>query len=700
MEVLRQLLVDENHDMERKIYNRVHLVTFTALLAGALLSYFFFGDKVAVFLCFGTAVLCAITCYEANRTKRYEICAYILSVSINFFLFPTLYFMKGHCDSFFILFFVMGLLYTAITVEHVKGNILLIAELVFDVIIVGLKALETDFSTSLAQGEMIGYVGSGIALLLVSIYCGVSVRYRFKMYNIQQKKAEEDHLKAMDTYITKDIFLINMSHEIRTPMNAIVGTVDLLLDQDVNEHVRDSVYNILNSCNALLSLTNELMDLSKSESSDAQVYSSRYDINEMLMEIINMVSVRLMDSDVELCVDITPDLPRYLYGDSAKLRQVFINILNNAVKYTKQGKIILRVYKQDVEKNRIRLCAEVEDTGCGISEEDLKTLFKNQSPKEKEEPDGLTLEGTGMGLVICKDILEKMGGSIRVESQEHIGSRFFFNVVTDIDENTNIVVIPNPEQFYILVYETKEEVLDMIKGIFYSLKIKADYTKEGEQFERLLVPYKYSHVILPCSGYMKHLRAIDRNITKEKLIISSEINQIVSTNKSGYIITRPLHLLNLSAALLNEKSSHVREIVRKGGFVCPKATILVVDDNLTNLNVASGLLKKYEAKVITALSGKECLNILDTQKVDLIFLDYMMPEMNGIDTLERIKQMPNPAMKEIPVIALTANVVNGAKEMFMEAGFDEYISKPIEVDRIERALTKFLKKELIEEKNQ
>lgn len=698
MEVLRQLFMNDNHDMERKIYNSVHLVTFTALLMGAFLSYFFFVDKVAVFLCFGTAVLCAITCYEANRTKRYEICAYIMSISINFFLFPLLYFMKGYCDSFFLLFLIMGLLYTAITVEHATGNILLITELIIDVIMVGLRASETDFSESIVQTEMIGYVGSGIALLLVSIYCGILVRYRFKMYNIQQKKAEEDHLKAMDTYITKDIFLINMSHEIRTPMNAIVGTVDLLLDQDVNEHVRDSVYNILNSCNALLSLTNELMDLSKSESSDAQVYSSRYDMNEMLMEIINMVSVRLMDSDVELCVDISPDLPRYLYGDSAKLRQVFINILNNAVKYTKQGKIVLRVYKQDVEKNRIRLFVEVEDTGCGISEEDLKTLFENQSPKEESE--GLTLEGTGMGLVICKDILEKMGGSIRAESQEHIGSHFFFNVVTDVDENTNIVVIPNPEQFYILVYETKEEVLDMIKGIFYSLKIKADYTKDGAQFERLLVPNKYSHVILPCSGYMKHLRAIDCNITKEMLIISSEINQIVSTNKAGYIITRPLHLLNLSAALLNEKSSHVREIVRKGGFVCPKATVLVVDDNLTNLNVASGLLKKYEARVITALSGKECLNILDTQKVDLIFLDYMMPEMNGIDTLERIKQMPNPAMKEIPVIALTANVVNGAKEMFMEAGFDDYISKPIEVDRIERALTKFLKKELIEEKNQ
>ena len=161
------------------------------------------------------------------------------------------------------------------------------------------------------------------------------------------------------------------------------------------------------------------------------------------------------------------------------------------------------------------------------------------------------------------------------------------------------------------------------------------------------------------------------------------------------MLTRPIHALNIAALLKNETNSYVREVSRKGGFTCPNANILVVDDNYTNLNVASAILEKYGATVLTALSGKDCLRLLKDHDIDMIFLDYMMPEMNGIDTLENIRRMPGSKYVQMPVIALTANVVSGAREMFLEAGFDDFMAKPISIDKMDRVLRKYLRKELI-----
>ena len=195
--------------------------------------------------------------------------------------------------------------------------------------------------------------------------------------------------------------------------------------------------------------------------------------------------------------------------------------------------------------------------------------------------------------------------------------------------------------------------------------------------------------------YYGDMRFLENELTKENLVIIASLNESISINKVGYVMTRPLHALNVSSVLLNNDSTYAREVVNKGGFTCPNATILVVDDNLTNLNVASGILRKYKATVLTALSGKEGLDVLRKQHIDIVFLDYMMPEMNGIDTLEAIRSMRDRSVAGLPVVALTANVINGAREMFMEAGFNDFISKPIEIDRLEKSLRTLLPKELL-----
>ena len=696
---LRNKYFHESFSAEKRLFNSIHIIVMTAMLLTTILIYIFIPVITAFYVSLGFTAFSVLTFMEANRTGRVVSCTVVMSLVFNFLFLPLLFIDYGKYICCIPVYFLFGLMYTMLLLRGRLAILLTITEAVFyfALIIYGAGNLYNPYLTG--KESIKDYAGVFIAVVYTGLCSGLAVRYRFSIYQNEKKKYEKYHLETMDAYIAKDIFLINMSHEIRTPMNAIVGTVDLLLDQDINEHVRDSVYNILNSCNALLSITNELMDLSKSENREVTVYMTRYDIGELLMEIINMMSVRLMDSEVELFVEIQGTIPKYLFGDSSKLRQVFINVLNNAVKYTKHGKIILRVYSEDMDVNKINLYVEVEDTGTGIKAENIPKLFSVYQRVDEEDREKRTIEGTGLGLSICKEILDKMDGEISVRSEYHVGSTFYFNVPQQVDAAQLLVTITKPESFRVLVFEKNEEACENIRRIFDNLGIAADYPIDRQEMESCMLEHVYTHLFVVYDRYMENIRFLDRRLSSEKLVIISEINQIISVNKFGCILTRPIHIMNIASVLMNESNSFVREIIKKGGFICPAATILVVDDNLTNLNVASGLLKKYEAHIITALSGKECLNILENQEVDMVFLDYMMPEMNGIDTLNKIRQMNHPHMKELPVIALTANVVNGAREMFLEAGFNDYISKPIEVDKMERALKTFIPKDLIVGKN-
>ena len=256
-----------------------------------------------------------------------------------------------------------------------------------------------------------------------------------------------------------------------------------------------------------------------------------------------------------------------------------------------------------------------------------------------------------------------------------------------------------PQASRIVIYGAGDVGQEYLQQILEQLKVPYYCPEDTKDFEENLLSRQYSHLFLAYERYMENIKFLDTMIRNEKLVMITDISHSAPLYKYGCVINRPAHVLNARSALTNESNNYVHEIIRKGGFTCPDATILVVDDNLTNLTVAQGLLKKYEATILTALSGMECLNILENSHVDMIFLDYMMLEMNGIDTLIKIREMDDPQNSMVPVVALTANVVNGAKEMFMEAGFDDYISKPVQIDRLERTLKTFLPREMIIAKN-
>lgn len=416
--------------------------------------------------------------------------------------------------------------------------------------------------------------------------CGVvNIYFLIAQAGRQAKEREEKAREAEKANKAKSLFLANVSHEIRTPMNAICGMTELIQREELTTTAKEYAESIQRAGKTLLSIINDILDFSKIESGKMELVQSNYQLSALVYDIVNMISVKLADKDVELKVETNPETPDFLYGDEIRLRQIFINILNNAVKFTDKGIICFQIDSEKKEDKAV-LKVKISDTGCGIKEESLEKLFNSFEQFDTRRAKGI--EGTGLGLAISRQLLELMDGTIQVESTYGRGTVFTMEIPQKIVEETAISV----KQFSVKGAET---------------------------------------------------RAYDTN----------------------------------------------------DWITAPQARVLLVDDNEVNLKVAKGLLSTYEMKIDLALNGRECLEKIEKVKYDIVFLDHMMPELDGMDTFNLIRAGEDEYHKTVPVIALTANAVSGVKESFLEVGFNDYIPKPIEVTKLDKILRKWLPKELL-----
>lgn len=689
--IFTALFKPEEYSYQVKIFNIVQAIYFFGLLFLCGVIYICIPDPIYLYLTIIMIFAILAAFIDVNRTGKLRKCTIIVSVVSNFIYLPLCYYGFGKLICCVPLYFILGILYTVLLIDDRLGVYLSVLQCAYMVVVI--KYIGT-FLPGFYEipPTPIDYIAIIIAFLIVGVLSALAIESKVTQYDVEYNRMQDTHLKVIEAYNSKDIFFANTSHEIRTPLNAIVGTVNLLLNEDLDAQVRDNVYNILNSCNALLSITDELMTLSNTENMDVSISEGKYNFAELMSDIINMMAVRLMESGVVLYVNLDKNLPKYLYGDGFKVRQLFINILNNAVKYTKDGKIEFRVTYEKLDDENINIKAEVEDTGIGIKESALSKIFSDYK-RDEEDTEKRTIEGTGLGLSLCKELVEKMGGSISVNSEYHVGSTFFFNFNQKIVDCEVLAEVKDIDNTSTIIYEKDREHSAALDTVLKALGIPARIVSDRMEFETSILESDYQYIFIAADRYMENQRFIERKIKNHRIVIMSDISQSIQVNRNCYILTRPAHIINVVNAFNNENNGFSREIIQSGGFTCPNTTILVVDDNFTNLEVASGLLKKYDATIVTAISGNECINTIEKMHVDIVFLDYMMPEMNGIDTINAMRALELENAKNVPVVALTANVTSGAREMFLDAGFSDYISKPIDVDKLESTLKKLLPRE-------
>ena len=513
--------------------------------------------------------------------------------------------------------------------------------------------------------------------------------------SIRETSAQLEHAvkHANDASKAKSDFLAKMSHEIRTPMNAVIGMTELALREKMSVTAREHVITAKQAGVNLLAIINDILDFSKIESGDMKIVPVEYLLSSLMNDVISIIRMRVADSNLRFAVYLDSNLPNSLIGDETRIRQILINILGNAVKYTDTGYVAFKISGEMIAENMINLKLEVEDSGRGMKQEHLESLFDSYYQIDVLSKNGL--EGVGLGLAITKGIVEAMYGDISVESEFGVGSKFTVTLPQMFENYQMLAIVESSARLSVLVYECREVYADSIVYAVSNLGVKCDATTDRAEFHSKIANGSYSFVFLSFDLYERSKEVILNHSGRFKLVLLTEFGQNIPPGDWG-VLSVPVHAIsvaNLFNGVLDSFSySSASNITAR--FMAPDARVLVVDDIKTNLKVASGLLAPYKMKIDTCDGGEEAVKAVKAVDYDLVFMDHRMPGVDGVEATKRIRALgaKDSLFVSLPIIALTANAVSGMKEMFLEEGFSDFLPKPIDTVRLNTVLEQWLPK--------
>ncbi|MFG6328956.1 MAG: DegV family protein [Lachnospiraceae bacterium] len=583
---LKGYLYNSNYELDRRLFYLITGLGTFASIIGTFIAFITHAKVSSIIAICLFPVVFAMFGAVARKTGNINFCAVASSLLVNLFIFPMLFLTSSGVDGGLSGLFILGLLYVFLMLKGAAFIIILLLSIasftacyIFNyynkVYIEGINAIKDI------------YIHTFACFMLVSLALGTLVKFQRWIYNREQEASRRQQIELEEANRTKSRFLANMSHEIRTPINTIIGLNEMNLRDNINDEVAENCVNIQRASKMLLSLINDILDLSKIESGKMEIVDRQYETGALLSELVNINWVRAYDKKLEFKLDIAPDIPSMLYGDDIRIKQILTNMLTNAIKYTHKGSVTLQAKCQQIDTGHVNLVISVSDTGIGIRKEDIKYLF--MSFKRVDEKKNGAIEGTGLGLAISHQLAELMGGEIQVDSVYQRGTTFTLVLGQEIVNKSPMGPIK-----------------DIMKGSVHDRK-----------------EYKQS-------------------------------------------------------------------------FEAPEARVLVVDDNEMNLMVAVKLLRATKVQVETASDGQECLDMTRKKYYHAIFMDHMMPKLDGIETLKKLRLQENGLCKETPVIAMTANAFTDAEAFYNANGFEGYLVKPVNGALFEAMLLKFLPREIVE----
>ena len=552
---------------------------------------------------------------------------------------------------------------------------------------------------------MVTRILQGYAVLFVVIY----LVYRYKV-------SKESMLEMIDALRKsereKDDFLANVSHEIRTPINTICGISEIMIKNGVPAELEEDVLNIQSAGRNLMAVVGDILDYSELQEGDFEIVEENYHVSSTIYDVINMSMAKKSEKKLELIVDCDANMPSILIGDEQKIRRVVMNLVNNAIEFTNQGCVSIHFgYRK--EDYGINLIITVKDTGIGMSKESVENLFEKftQADMGRTRKKG----GVGLGLAIAQTIVTHMGGFITVKSELDKGSEFRVVIpqkvydeapIVELSDKTDIsaAVYINMEQFF--YGSVRDEYGSVIQHMIEQLDVKCHVCRNLAELKRWQKREDFNQIFISLLEYQEDPIYFD-NLAKTANVhlIIDHYDDAKVQNKHISKIYKPFFVLSIVSALKNVTLHAEKKYVELENhqLYAPNAHVLVIDDNRMNIRVVEGLMRQYGVQVSYALSGQEGIDMLQSKAFDLIFLDHMMPGMDGIETFHHIRRKQDLYYKEIPIIALTANAIAGAREMFMKEGFTDFLAKPVESSVLHRTLKRHIplgKQRTLDEKEQ
>ncbi len=585
---IRMIFGNQDHSLQERLFRLITTIGIVGLILGlivGILNHESIWNLLAVLV---VVVLVILLVVFTLRTGKVETGAVVLSALVLFVVLPMNFLTAGGIYGGAPIWFILGFVLATIVVEGRYKYFLLAGGYLTFLVCYDIAYFHP---SQVVQHTLdMAYIDSIATLTIVSVVICVMLQFQNAVYRAENNVAKQQKKEIEELNQAQNRFFSSMSHEIRTPINTIIGLNEMILREEVSDEVAEDAYNIQNASRMLLSLINDILDMSKIRSGKMDIVPVVYDVGAMLSDLVNMIWVRAREKGLAFHINVEQSIPAQLYGDEVRIKQILINLLNNAVKYTPEGSVTLSIQCRKKENDTVYVTYSVSDTGMGIRKESIPYLFS--AFKRVDEEQNRYIEGTGLGLSIVKQLVTLMDGDIEVNSVYTKGSTF-------------LVTLPQKQ---------------------------------------------------------------------------------IGENQIGELDLETRHTMR--------RREHYRSI-----FEAPRARVLIVDDNDANLMVAEKLLQDTKVGVDTASSGQECLKMALQTRYDVIFMDHLMPVMDGIECLHLLRSQSGGLNGETPVVILTANAGGQNQALYKREGFDGYLLKPVSGSQLETELLRHLPRELVKMTN-